>query len=84
LRKTSVSGSAKVPGWENDLAKEGTLQQEIAPTLGVSVMTLHRWRKSHTDAAAAAPDEVAHFGEQLGWVNDLPNWSSKTLGCGAW
>jgi hypothetical protein len=30
----------------NDLAAQGKLQSEIAPTLGVSVMTLHRWRKA--------------------------------------
>ena len=29
----------------NDLAMGGKLQSEIARTLGVSVMTLHRWRK---------------------------------------
>jgi transposase-like protein len=27
------------------LATQGKLQSEIARTLGVSVMTLHRWRK---------------------------------------
>jgi putative transposase len=30
----------------NDLARQGKLQREIARTLGVSVMTLHRWRKA--------------------------------------
>jgi putative transposase len=30
----------------NDLATQGTPQIEIARTLGVSVMTLHRWRKA--------------------------------------
>jgi putative transposase len=29
----------------NDLAAQGKLQSEIAKTLGVSVMTLYRWRK---------------------------------------
>jgi putative transposase len=29
----------------NDLATQGKLQSEIARALGVSVMTLHRWRK---------------------------------------
>jgi putative transposase len=29
----------------NDLAKEGKFQNEIAKLLGISVMTLHRWRK---------------------------------------
>ena len=28
----------------NELATQGKLQSEIARTLGVSVMTLHRWR----------------------------------------
>ena len=30
----------------NDLMTQGKLQSEIARTLGVSVMTLHRWRKA--------------------------------------
>src|SRR5215831_14195447 len=30
----------------NDLAGQGKPQSEIARTLGVSVMTLHRWRKA--------------------------------------
>jgi putative transposase len=30
----------------SDLATQGKLQGEIARTLGVSVMTLHRWRKA--------------------------------------
>ena len=30
----------------NDLATQGKLQSEIARTLGVSVMTLYRWRKA--------------------------------------
>jgi putative transposase len=30
----------------SDLATRGKLQSEIAPTLGVSLMTLHRWRKA--------------------------------------
>jgi len=29
----------------NDLAKQGKLESEIARTLGVSIWTLHRWRK---------------------------------------
>jgi putative transposase len=34
-----------------DLATQGKLQSEIARTLGVSVMTLHRWRKMSPRAA---------------------------------
>ena len=42
----------------NDLATHGKLQSEIARTLGVSVMTLHRWRK-----AAAAPRPAHEAGQ---------------------
>ena len=31
----------------DELASQGKLQSEIARTLGVSVMTLHRWRKGN-------------------------------------
>jgi putative transposase len=41
----------------NDLATQGKLQSEIARTLGVSVMTLHRWRKALLGVRAAV---VAH------------------------
>jgi hypothetical protein len=37
-----------------DLATQGKLQSEIARTLGVSVMTLHRWRKMSPAPRAAA------------------------------
>jgi transposase-like protein len=43
----------------DDLATQGMLQREIARTLGVSPMTLHRWRKIRPDAT---PEEVARFG----------------------
>jgi hypothetical protein len=40
----------------NDLAGQGKLQPEIARTLGISVMTLHRWRKiARIDAAPNEP-----------------------------
>src|SRR5438132_6164259 len=37
----------------NDLATQGKLQSDIARTLGVSVMTLHRWRKAPPGAQPA-------------------------------
>jgi putative transposase len=37
----------------NDLATQGKPQSEIARTLGVSVMTLHRWRKALLGVQAA-------------------------------
>jgi hypothetical protein len=52
----------------DDLARHGELQRQIAHTLGVSVMTLHRWRKISTEphATSLAPDAVAQFQEELG------------------
>jgi hypothetical protein len=46
-----------------DLATQGKLQSEIARTLGVSVMTLHRWRKlSPTPRAAVVGlNEASQF-----------------------
>jgi putative transposase len=47
----------------NDLSTQGKLQSEIARTLGVSVMTLHRWRKAPPGpqtafVAAGQPDRT--------------------------
>jgi len=44
-RHSSVEIATKLTQ-ANDLATQGKLQSEIARTLGVSVMTLHRWRKA--------------------------------------
>src|SRR5262245_18928380 len=43
-----------------DLARQGQLQSEIARTLGVSVMTLHRWHKAQASRTpqTVAPDET--------------------------
>jgi putative transposase len=41
----------------NDLATQGKLQSEIARTLGVSVMTLHRWRKQPALVVTPGPKE---------------------------
>jgi putative transposase len=50
----------------DDLARQGVLQRQIARTLGVSVMTLHRWRKISAErhATSPVPDEVAQFQEE--------------------
>ena len=46
----------------NDLATQGKLQSEIARTLGVSVMTLHRWRKApHEPQSAFATHDTGLF-----------------------
>jgi hypothetical protein len=48
----------------NGLATQGKLQSEIARTLGVSVMTLHRWRK------APPGPQLAHQADQCGRARD--------------
>jgi hypothetical protein len=45
----------------NGLATQGKLQSAIARTLGVSVMTLHRWRK-----ASHAPEPAHEVGQLNG------------------
>src|SRR5687767_6552458 len=37
-----------------ELSAQGQLQSEIARTLGVSVMTLHRWRNARTTSHSVA------------------------------
>jgi putative transposase len=53
----------------NDLATQGKLQSEIARTLGVSVMTLHRWRKAppgpKTALVAIHPDRTRGGGDRI-------------------
>jgi len=44
-RKHSKAEIAAKLAEAEDLATQGKLQSEIARALGVSVMTLHRWRK---------------------------------------
>jgi transposase-like protein len=44
-RHTTVEIATKL-AQANHLATRGKLRSEIARTLGVSVMTLHRWRKA--------------------------------------
>ena len=48
--KTEIAAKLAQAG---DLASQGKLQSEIARTLGVSVMTLHRWRKTSVVPRAA-------------------------------
>jgi putative transposase len=52
----------------DDLAKQGVLQRQIAHTLGVSVMTLHRWRKiaAQPHTRSLVPDGVVQFEVELG------------------
>ena len=48
--KASQSGNRPKLAQADELATQGKLRSEIARALGVSVMTLHRWRKLSTAA----------------------------------
>jgi putative transposase len=50
----------------DDLARQGKLQSEIARTLGVSIMTLHRWRKAPSDAHAGSGAQYETIHSNLG------------------
>ena len=57
MKKKRKHGEAQIAAklaQADDLATRGKLQSEIARSLGVSVMTLHRWRKL-PPASRAAP-----------------------------
>jgi transposase-like protein len=53
-RHSSVEVATKL-AQANNLATQGKSQSEIARTLGVSVMTLHRWRKAPPEPAGPQP-----------------------------
>ena len=50
-RKHAKAEIAGMLAQAHDLATQGKIQSEIARTLGVSVMTLHRWRKAEPGQA---------------------------------
>jgi putative transposase len=52
-----------------ELAAQGKQQSEIARTLGVSVMTLHRWRKTSLTPRAASPS-----------LNEAPQFDQASRG----
>jgi putative transposase len=62
-RKRTRAEIAPLLAQANEMAAQGKLQSEIADTLGISVMTLHRWRK------ATPPLHLASHSEQQ--IGDL-------------
>jgi putative transposase len=69
-RHTDTEIAAKLAEADT-LAAEGKLQSKIAHALGVSVMTLHRWRKIALTTAAAT--EVINQPIQSGQGNNENN-----------
>jgi putative transposase len=65
-RKHSRDEISTMLAQADELGAQGKLQSEIAKTLGVSVMTLHRWRKSVDTHAPALAPLVAQFEQEIG------------------
>jgi len=61
----------------NEMATQGKLQSDIARTLDVSVMTLHRWRKA-PPGRQPAHGLVSPIGRAM--ATELLNSSSKIHG----
>jgi putative transposase len=72
-RHSSIEISSKL-AQANDLATQGKLQREIARALGVSVMTLHRWRTRE----ASQPDRSWGRGDRIGEL-ELENSQLRRL-----
>src|SRR5262249_30338054 len=60
-KKHSRGEIARKLAQANHLARQGKLQSEIARTLGVSVMTLHQWRKAPPGAPTRSEDQIAQL-----------------------
>jgi transposase-like protein len=76
-RKHSKAEIAAKLAEADDLVTQGKLQSEIARALGVSVMTLHRWRKRRSGSNGSSQiDQTPQ--------TQLPSSSSKIHGCGDW
>jgi transposase-like protein len=62
-----------------ELATQGKLQSEIARTLGVSVMTLHRWRKMPPVAQAvpAVVNDTHRFDQAPARIAELQLENSR-------
>jgi DNA invertase Pin-like site-specific DNA recombinase len=62
---------AKKLAQANRLARQGKLQSEIARTLGVSVMTLHRWRKALIGPPTRSGDQIAQLQLEISLLRRL-------------
>jgi len=70
----------------DELATQGKLQREIARTLGVSVMTLHRWHRAPPgpQCALVVTPKAREPDRTRADTTELPNSSSRMHGCGNW
>jgi putative transposase len=60
MRKHSTDDIRAMLGRADELARNGFSQAEICSGLGISVMTLHRWRKRPVDTDSQSIPLVPH------------------------
>src|SRR5262249_1266625 len=70
-KKHSRGEIARKLAQANHLARQGKLQSEIARTLGVSAMTLHRWRKALLGAPTRSGDQIAQLQLEISLLRRL-------------
>ena len=65
----------------NDLAKQGKLESEIARTLGVSIWTLHRWRKEadEPNRTRSGDDRVTESGRMAARTRAIPTQGRRIV-----
>jgi putative transposase len=72
-RRHTASEIAEKLAVADDMAAQGTLHGDIAKSLGVSVMTYHRWRKARGTLARPAPRPVSE--ERIDILNEREHTS---------
>src|SRR5262249_931635 len=70
-QKKSRAEIAKKLAQANRLARRGKLQSEIAGRVGVSAMTLHRWRKALLGAPTRSGDQIAQLQLEISLLRRL-------------
>ena len=80
----TASEIAKKLATADEMAAQGKLQGDIAKSLGISVMTYHRWRKAHRTLVQPTP-RLAHADrtdiqierEEMSQIRDLQLENSR-------
>jgi len=75
-RHTAQEISAKLHQ-ADQMAREGKLQLEIVQSLGVSVMTYHRWRKARQAQQATMATPRTGNGQDLSRLSELELQNSR-------